>query len=150
MIEIVINFSEENGGTYKVYEPSTQTLLMSQSLSEALVNLSLFLQTQGLIQGDILQTDQVNYHFDSKTMIDFMKSNVQLLNRLKNAPSGFQISSQRFGGSNSGSWQKKDKGFGNSEWGGKSEKKFKSRGSSNFSNATGFKNANKKFGNKGK
>ena len=146
MVDIVINYSEPDKA-YKVFEPTTNTLLISQTLTEALCNLSLFLQSQGLIQGDILQTDQVNYHFDSRTMRDFINSNVQLLNRLKSAPSGFTIASQRFGGSTLPSPSYK-KNYNSSKWGGEGEKKFKSRGSSQFSGASGFKNANKKFGNK--
>lgn len=143
MIQIVINYSPAEQ-SYKIYEPTTQNLILSTVLSEGLVLLSKFLQEQGMIEGDILTTtEEISYHLDSASLGAMIKSNVDLLKRLKSAPSGFQTASQRFGGSLSGS-AKKDPGEGNY----KADGKKKYRGSGGFSGATGFQSAYKKFGNK--
>lgn len=155
MVEVVINYSQEDQ-KFKVYEPTTDTLLVSSSLTEALVNLSIFLTQSGLIQGDILDYPDISYHLDSFTVKAMVESNVSLLKRLQTAPSGFMISSQKFGGSLTGSVnrQKKDNnGFDNS---GFSKAYGKEKGSKRFSNSkgnkssfsgkSGFRTANKKFG----
>lgn len=145
MIQIVINY-DPGTSSYKIYEPTTQNLILTQDLTEALVTLSLFLQSKGMITGDILGAADISYHLDAHTMKAIIESNVKLMKRLKSAPSGFQQSSQRFGTSNSSSGSKKKK----SDWGGESQKKFSRKGSSQFEGATGFRNANKKFYGKNK
>lgn len=159
MIEVVINYSEIDQN-FKVYEPTTDTLLISASLTEALVNLSAFLAQQGMIQGDILSYSEISYHIDSYTMKAMIESNVALMKRLQTAPSGFMISSQKFGGSGTmvSSSRKQQKGDNGFERNGftkayKNEarsKKFSngSRSTSNFSGKSGFRTANKKFGGK--
>ena len=157
MIEVVINYSQEDQ-QYKVYEPTTDTLLVSSSLTEALINLSNFLIQSGLTQTDILSYPEISYHLDSYTLKAMVESNVNLLKRLQTAPSGFMISTQKFGGSTVG-FKKKDKqpqgdGFKNSGFS-KAYKKeagakrfSNSSKSSNFSGKSGFRTANKKFGGK--
>lgn len=113
MIDIVIGFDKDEQ-VYKVYEPSTDTLLVTTSLGESFAKLSEFLQTKGMILGDILGADNIRYHIDSATFLGMVESNVNLLKRLNQAPSGFMISGQRFGQSttgNTGSSSKK-KNFG--------------------------------------
>lgn len=159
MIEVVINYSDKDQN-FKVYEPTTDTLLVSASLTEALVNLSAFLVQQGMIQGDILSYPDISYHIDSYTMKAMVESNVALMKRLQTAPSGFMISSQKFGGSSMTSssqrkQQKGDNGFEKNSFtkAYKSEAKSRrfsngSRSTSNFSGKSGFRTANKKFGGK--
>ena len=119
MIEIVIKHED---GKYKVYEPTTSTLLISQSLGDAFINLSSFLWSEGFLSEDqnILNYPEISYHFDSETMQALIESNVKLLKRIQTAPSGFTISSQKFGGSvststpknkNKRDWKKKSAGF---------------------------------------
>lgn len=155
MIEVVINYSQEDQ-TFRVYEPTTDTLLISSSLTEALVNLSSFLMQEGMIQGDILNYPEISYHLDSFTVKAMVESNVNLMKRLQTAPSGFMLSSQKFGGTST-PLKKKDRGGGNngfeSSGFSKSYKKeayskrfSNSKKSSSFSGKSGFKTANKKFG----
>ena len=92
-------------------------------------------ESEGFLSEDqnILNYPEISYHFDSETMQALIESNVKLLKRIQTAPSGFTISSQKFGGStstpapknkNKRDWKKKSAGF--------------SKG--------GFINAQKKFG----
>lgn len=149
MVEIVINYDQDSQG-YKIYEPTTDTLLVSSNLTEAFVNLSMFLSSSGLIQGDILNYPEISYHLDSYTVKSMIESNVNLLKRLQTAPSGFMISSQKFGGSSTSSYRKQEKGFDKTGFDKsyQSEKRFSSKSSSSFSGKSGFKTANKKFGGK--
>ena len=155
MVEVVINYNKDNQN-FQVYEPTTDTLLVSSNLTEALVNLSIFLNSAGLLQGDILDYPEISYHLDSYTVKSMVESNVNLIKRLQTAPSGFMISSQKFGGSTI-SKQKKEKksnnGFDHTGFDKayKSEVKSKhfsnSSRSASFSGKSGFRTANKKFGN---
>ena len=151
MVEIVINYDKDNQ-KFNVYEPTTDTLLVSSNLTEALVNLSLFLGSAGLIQGDILDYPEISYHLDSYTVKSMVESNVNLIKRLQTAPSGFTISNQRFGGTSGSlpirknSSSKNDSSF--SESYKKSDRKFNKKSSSSFSGKSGFRTANKKFGKK--
>lgn len=135
MIDVVINF-DESKGEFKLYEPTTDTLLITTSLGETFGKLDEFLREQGLIATNILSTADINYHIDSVTFIAMVKSNADLLKRLNTAPSGFTISSNRFGITpgqgfkDSGSFQNQKK-----------SKKTKVT----FSKSS-FKNSNKKFG----
>ena len=137
MIDVVINF-DITRGEFKLYEPTTDTLLITTSLGETFAKLDEFLKERGLIATNILSTADVNYHIDSATFIALVKSNADLLKRLNNAPSGFTISSNRFGivpGQNSfkDSFQK--------DQGGRKGKKSKAT----FSKSS-FRNSGKKFG----
>ena len=135
MIDVVINFDSERK-EFKLYEPTTDTLLITTSLGETFAKLDEFLRDRGLIASNILSTADINYHIDSPTFIAMVKSNADLLKRLNNAPSGFMISSNRFGisqGQSSLSDSYKEKGRGK-------------RKSATFSK-TSFNNSNKKFGN---
>lgn len=138
MIDVVVNF-DPNRGEFKLYEPTTDTLLITTSLGETFAKLDEFLKERGLIASSILATADINYHIDSATFIAMVKSNADLLKRLNNAPSGFMISSNRFGitpsqGSLSDSYKDKNNR-------GKGRRK-----SATFSK-TSFNNSNKKFGN---
>ena len=147
MVEVVINY-DTNKNEFKVYEPTTDTILVSKTLTEALVNLSSFLVSSNLIQGDILNCSEVSYHFDSETMKRMIESNVNLMKRLKTAPSGFTLSSQRFGTTitnQSQSNSSKNKNYSN--YNNKDSEKRKYKFSNNsFSGKNGFSNAMKKFG----
>lgn len=138
MVEIVINYSEEEK-VYKVYEPTSDTLLVTESLADSLLKLSQFLKDSGLIGTDILQDSNISYHLDSATMQAMIESNVSLMKRLNNGPSGFMISSQRFGSSLGSSKKTDNSSSGN---GNKDKKK---KGSGMFSNSN-FKGSYKKFG----
>lgn len=96
MIEVVINYNPSKD-LYMVYEPSTNTLLATSNVTEALVNLSKFLKDSGMTNVDILECDEISYHLDSKTMKAIVKSNVALMKRLSNGPSELMKSSQKFG-----------------------------------------------------
>ena len=146
MIEIVINY-DKGADEFKIYEPTSDTLLVSKNLTEALVNLNLFLVTSGMIQGDLLGCPDITYHLDSGTLINMVESNVTLLKRLKTAPSGFMISSQRFGGT-SGAPKRQESSFKDSAGKGKSKFGQRKKGSS-FSGKSGFNSSNKKFGGPG-
>lgn len=139
-IEIVINFDTDKS-LYKVYEPTTNTLLVSANLTEALLNLNKFLVDQSFITGDILQQNNISYHIDSPTMISIIEGNMNLLKRLSSAPSGFTLSGQKFGGSMSSPKQKQPS-QGYSDKGGKRNKVS----TSNWSR--GFNESRKKFGSK--
>lgn len=147
MVEVVINYNKDNQN-FQVYEPTTDTLLVSSNLTEALVNLSIFLNSTGLLQGDILDYPEISYHLDSYTVKSMVESNVNLIKRLQTAPSGFTISSQRFGGTSGLIPSKKSSSSGFSDSYKKSDKKFNRKSSSNFSGKSGFRTANKKFGGK--
>lgn len=136
MIEIAINYDKDKK-VFKVYEPSSDTLMITSSLSESLLNLNKFLKDSNLINKDILQDENITYHLDSGTMIAMVESNVKLMKRLQNSPSGFINSSQKFGTTLS------NKPLNNSS-SEKQQKKGK-RGTGMFSN-TAFRNSYKKFG----
>lgn len=137
MIDVVINF-DESKGEFRLYEPTTDTLLITTSLGETFGKLDEFLREKGLIATNILSTLDVNYHIDSTTFIAMVKSNADLLKRLNNAPSGFTISSNRFG-ITPGQGGFKDSGnFQNNQ------RKSK-KGRATFSKSS-FKNSGKKFG----
>lgn len=140
MIEIVINYDPQEKH-YKIYEPSTQNLIVSQNLTEALTTLNTFLCMMGMIQGSILTAEEISYHLDFWSMKAIIESNAALIKRLQSAPSGFTISGQKFGSSSGLTTKKKEK----SDWGAESRKKFKS---GNFSGNNGFKQSYKKFGSK--
>lgn len=133
MIEVVIKY-DPTRQAYAVYEPSSDSLMVASNLSEALLMLNKFLLESGLSDVDILNCPDISYHIDSQTMLSIVEGNVKLLKRLNTAPSGFQISTQRFGGSNIGNNNKEEK------------KPTKKKSSSGFQGATGFRNAYKKFG----
>lgn len=150
MIEVLIKYLPDKD-CFGVYEPTTDTLLVSSNIGESLANLSQFLKDSGMIDKDILSSDDIGYHLDSKAMRGIVENNINLMKRLSNAPSGFMISSQRFGSSlNSNSSQPKsefkkessDTGkFGNKSFGGKRDSGF-----SSFSGNSNFKSSYKKFG----
>jgi hypothetical protein len=137
MIDVVIGFDKEEQ-VYKVYEPSTDTLLVTTSLGESFIKLSEFLKSKGMIMGDLLGDDNVRYHIDSATLLAMVESNANLLKRLSQAPSGFMISGQRFGQSTTSS--------SSSNKGGQKKQKFGGSGGT-FSKSK-FNESYKKFGEK--
>lgn len=97
MIEVVINY-DKSRKEYRIYESSTETLMISGNLTEGLITLNDFLRNHYLIKEDILQEKNITYHLDGTTMIEIVMSNVNLLKQLKSmAPSSFQISTSKFG-----------------------------------------------------
>lgn len=135
MIDVVVNF-DQSSGEFKLYEPTTDTLLITTSLGETFAKLDEFLKDRGLIATNILSTADINYHIDSATFIAMVKSNVDLLKRLNTAPSGFTISSNRFGivpGQNSFKDSFQD------------SKKGRKKSKATFSKSS-FNNSSKKFG----
>lgn len=139
MIEIVVKYDKDRG-LYLVYEPTTETLFMTASLGESFLKLSQFLQDNGMIADDILKVDNISYHIDSATFIAMVESNANLLKRLSQAPSGFTISSQRFGVSAAQSQLPL------SSSGEKKFNKNKSKAGSGTFSKSAFRNSNKKFG----
>ena len=127
MVEIVIKFDPDKE-MFNVYEPTSDTLLVTSSLSESLLKLNEFLKSENLVKDDILNTADVSYHIDSYTMSTMIRSNANLLKRLSTANSGFTVSTQRFGSSksnnkfNSMATRNWEKGFGSAFT--KSHKKF--------------------------
>ena len=128
MVEVVINYDPDKH-YFKIYEPTTDTLMASANLGEALIILNQFLQDSGLSKTDILKSPDISYHLDSHTMKEIIEGNLKLLQRLNQAPSGFQNSQQKFGGKPDGGEKKKEKKRGNA-----------------LASATGFRSAYKKFG----
>ena len=135
MIDVVINF-DKSKGEFKLYEPTTDTLLITTSLGETFGKLDEFLKEHGLIATDILNTADINYHIDSTTFIAMVKSNADLLKRLNNSPSGFAISSNRFGITQNQNF-KESSNFQNQKRSKKNKVTF---------SKSSFKNSNKKFG----
>ena len=140
MIEIVIKF-DSTKNEYLVYEPTTETLLVTTNLTEALLNLNKFLMDSHMIGTDIIDCSNISYHIDSATMKAIIEGNLQLIKRLRNAPSGFMMSSQRFGQTTQSNKQS------NNQQSSQSGKKNK-RSRGGFSGAKGFNDAYRKFGNK--
>lgn len=97
-INIAIKYDPLNE-EYNIYEPSTDTLLLSKNLTEGLVNLNNFLISSGMIKTDILKDDSIEYHLCSKTMKAMIDSNVMLIKKLSRGPSEFQVAKDRFGSS---------------------------------------------------
>ena len=139
MIDVVINF-DQSRGEFKLYEPTTDTLLITTSLGETFAKFDEFLKERGLIATNILSTADINYHIDSFTFIAMVKSNADLLKRLSNAPSGFMISSNRFGVSQT---QSNNNNFKESY---QKDKKGKNRKKNAIFSKSSFNNSNKKFG----
>lgn len=125
MIEIVIKFDPQKQ-YYAIYEPSTDSLMVSANLPEALCILNQFLLDSGLSNKDILNNPDISYHLDSVTMRGIIEGNLKLVKRLNQAPSSLQSSVQQPSQ-------------------GKNGKKEKSKGGG-FAGATGFKASYKKFG----
>ena len=148
MVEVLIKYIPEKS-CIGVYEPTTDTLMIASNISEALVSLSSFLKDSGMIDKDILSSDNISYHLDSHTMKTIVESNVNLMKRLNNSPSGFMISSQKFGSSLT-SQNKKDNITGNlgkdTKFGGKNFGGKKNSGFSSFSGNSNFSSSYKKFG----
>lgn len=140
MVEVVIKYLEDKQ-YYYVYEPTSDTLMAANNLSEALIMLNDFLLSSGMSKVDILGSNDISYHIDSQTMKAIVEGNLKLLKRLQNAPSGFMMSNQRFGQPATGG-QQKDKG---GNYDDKKKQSSKNKGSG-FQGATGFKNSFKKFG----
>jgi hypothetical protein len=102
-MDIVIEY-DPGQSQYKIYEPTTDTLLVSQNITEGLVSLDTFLRGQGHIGQDqsIIGAQDIEYHLDSATMKAMIESNVNLLKRLRTGPSEFKNSSNKFGMSSAG------------------------------------------------
>ena len=139
MIDVVIGY-DKGEQVYKVYEPSTDTLLITTNLGESFIKLSEFLKSRGMIPGDLLGDESIRYHIDSATLLAMVESNANLLKRLNQAPSGFMISGQRFGQSTTSSQNKSGGG----------QKKQKFGGSGGTFSRSKFNESYKKFGNRGK
>lgn len=141
MIDVVINY-DITKNEFRLYEPTTDTLLITTSLGETFGKLDEFLRSRGLIASTILSTADINYHIDSATFIAMVKSNADLLKRLNNAPSGFMISSNRFGITPGQSSFNNTSSFQDQYKKGKS----KSRKSKATFSKSSFTNSSKKFG----
>lgn len=137
MIEIVINF-DSSRNEYKIYEPTTDTLMASSNLTEALCLLNKFIESSGLSSiPNILECPNISYHLDSATMKAMIESNIALIKRLQTAPSGFTQSNRKFGGQTVVQQKPKDN-FQKSN-------KNKTSMSYGFSGADGFRKSFKKF-----
>ena len=95
MIEVVINY-DPTQKIFKIYEPSTDSLMVSSNLTEALVTLNQFLLDSGLTNTDLLNSPDISYHLDSYTIRGIIEGNLKLVKRLNQAPSGFQMSGKKF------------------------------------------------------
>lgn len=128
MVEIAITFDPDKE-VFKVYEPSSDTLLVTNTLTESLMKLNEFLKSENMITGDLLNTADVSYHMDSYSMSTMIRSNANLLKRLSTANSGFTVSTQKFGSN-------------------RANNKFNSMASRNWNKGfgTAFNKSHKKFG----
>ena len=122
MIDIVVGFDKEQG-MYKIYEPTTDTMFVTTSLGDSFLRLSEFLKSRGMIPGDLLSAQDIRYHMDSSCFLAMVESNVNLLKRLNQAPSGFMISEQRMKQQTGKKQKFKGKGFSKSTFN-ESYKKF--------------------------
>ncbi len=152
MIEIVINYDKDRK-EFKLYEPTTDTLFITSSLGESFIKLNEFLQSQGMITGDILESLDITYHIDSLTFLALIENNVNLIKRLNTAPTAFMASSQKFGLPANGlqqapRQQQQFQGKGNNNYDGKRKDYKRDRGSSGFFSNTSFRGSYKKFGGK--
>lgn len=98
---------------YRLYNSDLDILLTSTELFKVLV---LFNANLASIYGDsfsILNCDSIEYSLDSYTMKQIISSNVNLIKQLNRAPSAFQESIERFGGSSSMMKSSKSLSFGN-------------------------------------
>ena len=147
MIEIVITYDTDQG-TYKIYEPTSETVLVSTSLTEGFLNLNEFLKTAGLIgqDQDILVAPEIMYHLDSFTLKSMIDSNVNLMKRLSAGPSEFKLSSSKFGQSSGAGIPGQPQGKRGTDFGGK-QSNF---GSSSFSSSKGFQKSGSKLGSNNK
>lgn len=96
MIDVVVNY-DASQGNFQIYESSTQTLLISDTLGDGFRNLNKFLEDSGLTTKNILEDDGILYHFDSHTFQEIIKSNMKLLKRVQETPSEFKNSANKFG-----------------------------------------------------
>lgn len=141
MIEIVVNYDKETNN-FRIYESTTKTLLISDTLGDGFRNLSEFLRQSGSIATNIVEEPGILYHIDSYTFSEIIKSNQNLLTRVKEVSSEFKNSAQKFGTT-----------LGNN---GTNRKPEFSRGSTNFKKGkmsgfkkSGFGKSFGKFGNYG-
>lgn len=156
MIDVVINYDKAKK-EYRLYEPTTDTIIITSNLSETFIKLSELLVSTGMIpDGDILNTNLVTYHLDSGTLISMVESNVNLLKRLtQQAPSIFTSAARKFGGvsasnsllsSSQSSFQKKN------DYNNREDKKSGGNNNSTLLKSSGvfskssFKSSQKKFG----
>lgn len=148
MINVVINYDSQRK-EYKLYEPTTDTIIITANLSETFIKLSEFLTNAGLISGgDILNTDQVTYHLDSGTLISMVESNVNLMKRLTTqAPSIFTASALKFGSSSAQTQQKQKQDYSKGK-GGKGDYQQPVKSSGGVFSKSSFRTTNKKFGSK--
>ena len=137
MIDVVINFKEDKG-QYVLYEQSTDTIIITENLGEMFLKLNELLFNTGISQMDMFNSPDINYHLDSATFKAIIGTNINLLKRLSTAPSGFQTSTQRFGGGIQPTQNQVDN----------SNKKFKAAGNTGTFSKSSFKTSYKKFGNK--
>lgn len=152
MIEVVINYDKDRK-EFKLYEPTTDTLFITSSLGESFIKLNDFLQSQGMITGDILETLDITYHIDSLTFLALIENNVNLLKRLNTAPTAFMASSQRFGlpttSQQAPQQNQQFQGKGNNNYyDGKKKGYKKDRGATGFFSNSSFRGSYKKFGGK--
>ena len=150
MIEVVINYDSDRK-EFKLYEPTTDTLLITASLGELFIQLNDFLKSQGMIVEDILNTIDITYHIDSPTFLALIENNITLLKRLNTAPTAFMSSAQKFGLPTTPQPQQNNNQFqgkGNTNYDGKKKGYKRERGSSGFFSNSSFRGSYKKFGGK--
>lgn len=144
-MDIVINH-DPTTKEYKIYEPSTDSLIISMNLTEGIVNLNEFLQSSGLITEDILKSTNIAYHLDGETFIAMIQSNVDLLKRIQSGPSEFKKSAGKFGlPQTTNNYVPKSKRYGSGGFGDKKAGGDFSRGSKNFSSGA-FSGSKSGFG----
>lgn len=97
-MNIAINYSETDK-QYRFYEDTTETLLLSESLLDGLLNLNTYLIQSGAVsQGsDLFRTPGIMFHLDSWTMNQIVQHNVSLAKRILSGPSEFKNSQDKFG-----------------------------------------------------
>lgn len=100
-MEVVIEY-DPDVEEYRLYNKDLDILLTSTELFKVLV---LFNARLAEVYGDssfsILNCDSIEYSLDSHTMKQIISSNVNLIKQLNRAPSAFQESIERFGGTSS-------------------------------------------------
>lgn len=109
MIDIAVNY-DTSKKVFQIYESSTKTLLISQTIGEGFSNLNSFLLSEKLINKSILEDQDVIYHFDSYTFQAIIRSNMSLLKRVQDIPSEFKNSASKFGTSPSSDKQNFSRG----------------------------------------
>lgn len=113
-MNVIIEYSDDTD-EYKLYVKELEILLTSHELFRVLVMLNEVVSKLKGKDFNILDSNDIYYTLDSRSMSQMVSSNVSLLKKVNRMPSEFQSSIERFGSSTlstnqfSGKRKEKDK-----------------------------------------